>query len=113
MARASVWFQGADMLVRYTGFVSSTSTGSFINSSTGFLVSVWASTSTGDTALRVVTNRPMPYVAASNGDYQALIQSTDHSLTAGSRGMAVVSVVHAGINDARRQAFLVEYRALT
>lgn len=110
----AVWFTQNDMLAEISGVRSSTmaSTG-YLNASTGMRVSIWE-TSTASTANRVINNRLLTYVPASNGGYRAVIQSTEQgALIATDRGVAIFTLVHSGMNGQWRSPFRVEYRGTT
>ena len=114
MGRASAWFTGNDMRVRLDKLQSSTmGSTSYLNSSTGVSLDVWQDDTTSSTANKVVSAKNMAYVSGSNGRYDAIVQSTEHSMAQGSVGMAVISLVHSGLNGQWRPKFRVEYRRAT
>lgn len=111
MGRAAAWFVGNDMRVRLDKLQSSTmGSTSYLNSSTGVTVDVWQDDTTSSTANKVVSAQNLPYVSGSNGRYDAIIQSSGHSMTQGSVGMAVVTLNHSGLNGQWRPKFRVDYR---
>lgn len=106
-----VWWINNDMLVKLENLRTSTmSTGSYLNNSTNLKVNVWKALSTGTPADRVVTNRLMSYVAATNGNYRTVIQSTDHTMSIGVTGLAIISLAHLGLNAEWRVPFRVDPR---
>ncbi len=114
MPQANVWFANNDMRVRLDSLQSSTmASTAYLNSSTGVSVDIWQALSTGTTGDRVVTGTNMPYSTGSNGRYEAVIQSTVHSMAVGTVGMAVITVDHSGLDGEWRRKFRVDYRRST
>ena len=119
MGQASLWFKGSDMLVTYSGLISSTASSTaagsteFIASSTGVTLNVWGARTSGSTSDNVVANKNVPYVAGSDGKYQCVVQSTAHSMARGTNGFIDVVVDHSGLDDRRRIPFRVEWRGTT
>ena len=115
MARADVWFTGKnDMVVRLDTVRSSTmATGSYLDSSTNIQCDVWSATSTASTANKLVSGRNMAYVSDSNGRYDGTIHSSEHSMTYGTIGMAVITVDHLGLDGEWRPRFRVLMRFTT
>ena len=111
MARASAWYDGNDMRVRLDLLRSSTmGSTSYLTSSTGVTVEIWQADSTASTSDQVQSETNMPYVAASNGRYDLTIQSTGHSMSTGTLGMAIIKVEHSGLTGEWRPEFLVQKR---
>ena len=111
MARAAVWYQGNDMRVRLDALQSSTmASGVYLNNSTAVSMDVWKDDSTASTGNRVITNQNLPYVAGTDGRYDAIAHSTDHSMAKGTVGMVVVTVDHVGLDASFRPKFRVDYR---
>ena len=111
MARASAWYDGNDMRVRLDLLRSSTmGSTSYLNSSTGVTVEVWQADSTASTSDQVSTATNAPYVTASNGRYDLTIQSTGHTMSTGTLGMAIIKVEHSGLTGEWRPEFLVQKR---
>lgn len=117
MMKASAWYVNNDMIVQLAGFQSSTNTSTYINSSTGVTCHVWKSVSTSSTSNRLTTGaKAMSYVAASNGNYRAVFQTTGTvgaAITSTMRGMAIITAVHSGINGEWRVDFRGEPRGAT
>lgn len=111
---ASAWFDGNDMRVRLDQLQSSTmSASSYVNSSTGVRCRVWGARTTGSTADVAVATQNMPYTTGSNGRYDLTIQSTDHTMSAGTIGFCEITVSHNGLTGAWRPEFRVEQRRST
>ena len=111
MARASAWYDGNDMRVRLDELRSSTmASGTYLDSSTGVTVEVWQADSTASTSNKVQAATNMPYVTASDGRYDVTIQSTGHSMSTGTLGMAIIKVEHSGLTGEWRPEFLVQRR---
>ena len=111
MAKASAWYDGNDMRVRLDLLRSSTmGSTSYLNSSTGVTVEIWQADTTASTANKVQAATNMPYVTASNGRYDLTIQSTGHTMSTGTLGMAIIKVAHSGLNGEWRPEFLVQRR---
>ena len=111
MGRAAAWYEGNDMRVRLDGLQSSTmASGTYLNNSTGVTLDVWKDDSTSSTGNKVITAQNMPYVAGSDGRYDAIAHSTDHSMAKGTVGMVVITVDHAGLDASFRPKFRVDYR---
>ena len=67
MGKAAVWAVGNDMRVRLDELRSSTmASGSYLNSSTGVTVQIWATDSTASTSNLKVSSKNMPYVSGHN-----------------------------------------------
>lgn len=115
MPQATAWYRGNDMVMLLSGFASSTSaSGAYLNSSTGITVSVWKAATTGSTANRIVNARNMPYVAASNGNYRTVIQSSESTgISVGSQGLVIIRAAHAGLDGEWRLMLRGEYRRST
>lgn len=114
MPAADVWFLNNDMVITLSGLRSSTmAASSYLNSSTNVNVSVWKTLSTSASTNRIITARNMGYVSASNGNYRAVAQSTEHSMTISNRGLAIITVNHSGLNGEWRVKFPVEERRTT
>lgn len=115
MSQASAWYRGNDMVLLLSGFASSTSsTGSYLNSSTGITVSVWKSATTGTIGNRIVNARNMPYVSGSNGNYRVVVQSTESTgISVGSQGLVIFKATHAGLDGEWRLPLRGEYRRST
>jgi len=114
MAQPSIWFYNNDMLATLTGLRSSTmSSTAYLNSSTGVTVSVWKALSTAVVANRVVNAANLAYLAGTNGNYRAVVQSTQHGMTIGSPGLAIYKVAHSGLDGEWRLIFKVEPRLTT
>jgi hypothetical protein len=114
MGRATAWYDGNDMRVRLDTLKTSTmGSTSYLNSSTGVTVAIWSETSTDSTANLVVASRNMPYVSASNGRYDVVIQSTDHTMALRTNGMAVIVVEDSALDAEWRPTFLVQQRRTT
>jgi len=107
------WDYHNDMVVTLASLQSSTAAGSsYINSSTGVTAKVWNGLSTGSTGT-VLKSLNLPYLAASNGKYQGIVQSTDASWKIGGRGFVQVIVSHSGLNGDFRQHYRVQTRGTT
>lgn len=116
MAKADVWFVNNDMLVRLDTLKSSTmGSTEYVNSSTGVSCHIWKALTTASTANRLTASAVnLPYVAASNGRYQVVAESTAYAtITSTVRGMAVISASHAGLNGEWRVQFRGEARSET
>lgn len=114
MPSANVLFINNDMVAGLSGIRSSTmASTAYLNGSTNVTLNVWKALSTASTANRVVTARNMAYVAGTNGGYQAVIQSTEHTMSVGNRGIAIMTVAHSGLNAEWRVLFPVEERRTT
>lgn len=114
MPAADVWFLNNDMVITLSGLRSSTmAASSYLNSSTNVSVTVWKALSTAASTNRIIAARNMGYVAASNGNYRAVGQSTEHSMSVGTRGIAIITVNHSGLNGEWRVKFPVEERRTT
>ena len=103
-----VWFEGNDMLVKLSGVKSSTmGSTSYLNSSTGLRVSLYDGPTTSSAA--VLTNRNVPYVSGTNGNYRIVIQSTESTaLRRGNTALAVYVLSHSGLNGKWWLPFRVE-----
>lgn len=113
MALPGVWFYRNDMALSLSGLQSSTmSSTSYVNNSTNVTASVWRVLTTASSAA-VITNRRLVYRAGTNGAYRGIVQSTEHSMSTGTRGLAIISVHHLGIDAEWRVPFLVEPRRTT
>jgi hypothetical protein len=99
------------MLVEIDGVASSTASTSPINNSTGLTVAIWRTATTASTANRLLTGAAMAYVSA--GMYRYTAQSTGVAPTVGDRGMAIVTMRHAGLDGEWRAYFRAEYRGAT
>ena len=115
MAQPEVWFVQNDMICSLSGVRSSTmASTAYLNSSTGVTVSVWDGLSTASTTNRVINARNLGYVAASNGNYRGVMQSTESTkLGIGENGLAIFTLVHSGLNGHWRLPFRVDYRVST
>jgi hypothetical protein len=114
MPRAFAWFLNNDMLVQLSDLRSSTasSTGPYINSSTGVTVTIYPTQSTLSTP--TVSGVQMAYVGGTNGIYRYAAQHTAFgSYEEENKGMAIVSVAHSGLDGEFRAPFRVEYRGST
>lgn len=111
MARATAWYRHNDMLVEITGVASSTASTSYINNSTGLTVTIWRTATTASTANVLLSGAAMGYV--SPGMYRYTAQSTAVAPTVGDRGMAIVTMNHAGLTGEWRAYFRAEYRGAT
>jgi hypothetical protein len=113
MPAASAWYHGNDMLVRLAGLKSSTmASGTFLTSSTGVTCDLWGATSTASTGDRKVSGATMTYTGSS-GRYEATIQSTQHGMTRGTVGMAIIRVQHGTLTGEWRPHFRVDERRVT
>lgn len=114
MAKADVWYTGNDMVVQLTGLQSSTDTTSYINSSTGVSCDVWTTVSTSSTANLLLNDKNLSYTTGSNGNYAYVAHSTDTStITSTMRGVAVITVNHAGMDAEWRVRWRGEKRSET
>ena len=112
MALPEVWFVQNDMLASLSSVRSSTmASTAYLNSSTGITVSIWDGLSTASTTNRIVNARNLGYVAASNGNYRGVIQSTESTrLGVGESGLAIFTLAHSGLNAHWRLPFRADYR---
>lgn len=111
MGRAIAWYDGNDMRIRLDKLQTSTMSGSsYLNSSTGVSVTIWGARTTASTGDIAVASKNVPYVSGSNGRYDVTIQSTDHSMSTGTNGMAVIIVEHTNVDADFRPTFLVQSR---
>jgi hypothetical protein len=115
MANLSIhWGINNDMAVILSELRSSTmAAGVYLNNSAGVTSDLWKATSTGTVGNRILTGRSLNYLAGSNGTYRCVIQSTDHTMTLGTRGMVVVTLSSGGLNGEWRQLFNVQPRGTT
>ena len=110
MARAAAWFEKNDMRIRLEGLRSSTmAAGTYLNNSGGVTYEVWRRKSTEYLADRVNTGT-LVYEVASNGNYQTIVQSSDHSMSTGTAGKVVVRVQHGTLTGRWEPSFLVQNR---
>jgi hypothetical protein len=112
---AQVFYAGNDMSWRLDKLRSSTmASGSYLTNSTGVSLTLWsgASTSTGTVAVPA-TNMAYSTESDSTGTYTATIQSTEHGLTVGTVGFALITVEHGDLDAEWRPYFRVEYRRVT
>lgn len=121
------FYDNGDMLVTFENFISSTATSTaagstqFIASSTGISVDIWSTVSTGSTGNKVVSGRNLSYTTVAMvgfdttraGNYYAVIQSSEHSLSTGTVAMAILTIDHSGLDDERRLEFAVQRRGTT
>lgn len=111
---ASVWFANNDMVVQVANVRSSTmSSTAYLNSSTGITCAVWKALTTASTSNRVVNATNMPYSTGTNGTYKLTIQSTAHTMSTGTAGMAVITLTHSGLDAEWRPQFVVSRRRST
>ena len=114
MAAANIWFYNNDMMVTLSGLRTSTmASTAYLNNSTNLSVSVWKALTTAASTNRIVNARNMPYVAATNGDYRTVVQSTEHSMAVGTQGLAILTLSHLGVNGEWRTLFPVQPRRTT
>ena len=115
MASAEVWFFRNDMTVTLTGVQSSTNTSAYVNSSTGVSCYIWKALTTASVANRLTTVAVnLPYVAASNGNYRGVFQSSAYAAIISTvRGMAIISLSHSGLNGEWRAMLRGETRGTT
>jgi hypothetical protein len=86
----------------------------YLNSSTNVTVTVWKALTTASTANRLVNARVMTYETASNGNYRAVVQSTESTaITVGLQGLGIFRVAHQGLNGEWRMPFQGNYRRTT
>lgn len=112
MARAFAWFRGNDMLVELRKLRSSTmAAGSYLTNSGGVSVDVWGATTT-ENVTDFQVSKAMPYVGSS-GWYRVQIDSTDHSMTQGTNGLAIITVAHGALDGQWRVPFRVDDRRST
>lgn len=113
MAQPEVLFFKNDMLLRVSGVRSSTmASTAYLNSSTGMTVSIYDGETTSAQVL--INGRNCAYVTASNGQYQAVAQSTETTaLSVRARGLALFVLSHSGLNAEWRVPFRVDYRRTT
>lgn len=112
--RTSIWYTGNDMVAEIAGVRSSTmASTSYLNSSTGLRFSVYDGLTTNATV--VVNNQSMSYVAASNGSYRAVVQSTAfvNQLTVGERAIGIITLNHSGLDGRWKIPIRVEDRGTT
>jgi hypothetical protein len=100
------------MLVRVDLLQTSTmASGTYLNNTTGVTVDIWKATSTASTGNKLVSAQNLLYVSASDGRYDATIQSTSvSSMAKGTIGMAVITLVHGTLNAEWRRPFRVQDR---
>ena len=110
MAQPFIWLEGNDMVVSLAGLRSSTmASTSFLNSSTGVRVTLYDGPTTGATA--VINNRLLSYVAATNGIYRTVVQSTESTaFRRGDEGLGVFTVNHSGMNAKFYLSFSAQLR---
>ena len=115
MALPEIWLVNNDNVLTMLGIRSSTmASTAYLNSSTNIKVSVWKALTTASTANRLINQRVMTYIAASNGDYRAVVQSTESTaITDQLQGLAIVTVNHSGLNGEWRMPFQGNYRRTT
>lgn len=115
MAQPLRFLVGNDNLATVSSVRSSTmASTAYLTSSTNVKVSVWKSPTTAATTNRLVNARVMSYVAASNGNYRATIQSTESTgIAVGTKGLMIITVSHSGLNAEWRAEFLGQYRRTT
>ena len=114
MGRALAWYKDNDMRIRLDKLQTSTmGSTEYLNSSTGVNVEIWDSGSTASTANLVVTSKNMSYVSGSNGRYEVIIESTQHSMALRTNGMAKITVEHSAVDGDWRPKFLVQTRRST
>lgn len=115
MAQPFPWYLGNDQLVSVSGVRTSTmASTAYLNSSTNLTVNLWKTQTTAASTNRFVTNRVLSYIAASNGNYRATIQSTEaSSIVEGTKGLAIFTLSQAGLNAEWRAPFLGQYRRTT
>lgn len=115
MAQPEAWYVNNDLLLQVTGVRSSTmAASSYLNSSTNVKVSVWKAVSTAATTNRLINARTLSYVSASNGNYRTVAQSTETTgIGVSTKGMAVFTLNHSGLNAEWRVEFRGQYRRTT
>lgn len=115
MALPEIWHVNNDVVLTMTGLRSSTmASTAYLTSSTNLTVSVWKTLTTASTTNRLVNARTMTYVTASNGNYRAVVQSTESTaITAGLQGLAIFKLTHQGLNGEWRMPFQGNYRRTT
>lgn len=115
MAQPEAWYVNNDLLLQVTGVRSSTmAASSYLNSSTNLRVSVWKTVSTAATTNRLINSRVCSYLAASNGNYRTVAQSTETTaIGVNTRGLAVFTLNHSGLNAEWRLEFRGQYRRTT
>lgn len=115
MALPEMWYLNNDVVLTLSSLRSSTmASTAYLNSSTNVTVTVWKALSTASTANRVVNARVMSYVTASNGNYRAVVQSTESTgITEGLQGLAIFKVAHQGLNGEWRVPFRGQFRRTT
>lgn len=107
------WDYKNDMVVTLSGLQSSTAaSGTYINSSTGVTATIWNGLSTGSTGVALTTLN-LPYVAASNGKYLGIVQSTAANWKLGGRGVVQVTVKSGAMDADFRQHYRVQTRGTT
>lgn len=97
------------MIVALRGVRSSTmAAGTYLTSSTNVTLNLWKTRSTSSTGNYVLTKN-VPYYGSS-GWYQAVVQSTEHSMPQGTVGMAILTLRQSGLDGEWRPFYRVEYR---
>jgi hypothetical protein len=115
MAQPLRWLLNNDVGLTVSGVKSSTmSSTAYVNSSTTLTVSVWKALTTGATTNRIINARVMSYIAASQGNYRTVVQSTESTgIAEGTKGLLVFRLAHSGLNAEWRAPFLGQYRRTT
>lgn len=121
MAQPEAWLINNDLLLSVSGVRSSTmAASSYLNNSTRLTVTVWRSSGAGvdatttNTTYRIINARVLSYVTASNGNYQTVAQSTESTaIGANTRGLAIFTLNHSGLNAEWRVPFRGQYRRTT
>ena len=114
MAQASMLPIGNDMRFRLAGFKSSTdvSTG-FIASSTGITVTIYSTLTTSSTSAQVATGNAAYATGPAGGTYDFTLQSTAHTMTTGTVGLAIFAASHSGLDGRWDLNFQVGKRQAT
>ena len=121
MAQPEAWYVNNDILLSMSGLRSSTmAASSYLNSSTRLTVTVWRSSGAGvdatttNVTYRLINGRVMTYVTASDGNYRAVAQSTESTaIGSNTRGLAIFTLNHLGLNAEWRVPFRGQYRRTT
>ena len=110
------WLLNNDMLVKLSGVQTSTmSTSEYLNSSTGFTVNVYDAPTTASTSVAHSNVVYSTLVNSGNGGYQVVINSTDHSMAKGIKGIAITTLGQSAssASDAEwRVGFVVRERGV-
>ena len=111
------WLFNNDMLVTMSGLQTSTMAATeYLNSSTGLTVNIYNAQTTASTSVVHSNVLYSTLVNSGNGGYQVVVHSTEHSMTRGTKGVAITTLGQAAssASDAEwRVPLLVRDRGTT